>query len=197
MKNLIAALLIFSSAALFYVFIDPAYEEIKVLRAKKAEYDDAINNSQKIQVFRDELLNKYNSFSPSDLQRLEKLLPNHIENIRLIIEADSIASRHNMTLKNVQISAPEEEQPLDIQLDENGQPIGGPPSPYGTAEFLFEVTGSYPAYRNFLKNIEKSLRIIDITGMSLSVKTDGKKDEEIQVSDIYTFKTSGQTYWLK
>ncbi|MBI2120067.1 MAG: hypothetical protein HYT94_00405 [Parcubacteria group bacterium] len=197
MKNLIATLLIVASAGLFYVYVGPTYEEIKMLRQKKAEYDEAIYNSQKIQEFRDELLNKYNSFAPNDLARLEKLLPNHLENIRLIIEADSVASRHNMILKNVQISLPNEPSPAVSPEFSEGE-VFVEPTPYGTAEFSFDVTGSYSTYRGFIKDLEKSLRLIDITGISLSAEKGGKgEDGEPKPFDVYTFKTSGKTYWLR
>lgn len=195
MKNIIATLLIFASAGLFYVYIDPTYEEIQTLRQKKAEYDEAINNSQQIQAFRDELLNKYNSFAPADLGRLEKLLPNHIENIRLIIEIDTIASRHNMTLKNVQITMPTE-QSFGLPEDSSNEALQAVTSPYGTVEFSFEVSGPYATYRSFIKDIEKSLRLIDITGVSLSGDK-GDTGNTKEVVGVYMFKTSGQTYWLK
>lgn len=186
MKNLIALSLTVAAIGLFYVYVSPTYEEIKALRIEKAEYDEAINNSQKVQDARDELLVKYNGFAPNDLKRLEKLLPNYVDNIRLIIEVDSIASRYNMILKNVQISVPA--APTGI----SNQALPTDTLPYGTTDFSFEVSGPYEAYRSFTKDLEYSLRVIDITGITFSADKDQK-----DVFDRYDFKTSLQTYWLK
>lgn len=188
MKNVIAILLIISSIGLFYLYISPTYEEIKVLQLKKAEYDEAVNNSQKIQNVLDELLGKYNSFSPNNLKRLEKLLPSSIDNIRLIIEVDSIASRYNMNLKNVQVSAPPD------TAKQTNKALPTEVSPYGTADISFDVSGSYEAYQSFLQSLEKSLRIIDIRGITLSADDTSEKNVS---DDRYTFKTTLQTYWLR
>lgn len=193
MKNLIAIILTIAAVGLFYVYVSPTYSEILSLRAEKAEYDEALNNSQKVQDTRDELLGKYNGFSPTDLKRLEKLLPNSVDNIRLIIEIDSIASRYNMILKDVQVPTP---TPL---VGTAGAPNEALPevktAPYGTAELSFGVVGQYETYRSFMKDLEKSLRIVDITGISFVGPKDAKDAKD--VSDTYTFKTTLQTYWLK
>ncbi len=189
MKNLIAILLTVAAIGLFYSYVSPTYEEIKVLRAEKAEYDEALNNSQKVQDVRDELLGKYNGFPPNDLKRLEKLLPNSVDNIRLIIEVDGVAARYNMILKNVEVSAP----PSDISSPEtSNRALQEKTIPYGTTKLSFEVAGTYEAYRNFIKDLEQSLRVVDIIGISFSVEK-GEKD----IFNLYKFKTSVQTYWLK
>lgn len=196
MKNIIASLLIISAGGLFYVYARPTYEEIKALRIEKAEYDEALANSQKVQETRDELLEKYNTdFSPTDLERLEKLLPNRVDNIRLIIEIDGIAARYGMILKNVQVSA------LADTSGQTGFPNQALPeavSPaYGTAEFSFEVSGSYETYRSFLKDLEHSLRILDIRGISFTaVNNDSDEKTGKTGFDKYDFKTAIETYWL-
>lgn len=191
MKNLIATILTIAAIGLFYSYISPTYGEITDLRAEKAEYDEALNNSQKVQDARDELLGKYNSFAPDDLKRLEKLLPNYVDNIRLIIEIDSIASRYNMILKDVQVSVPA--APAGVSGTPNGILPGEDSLPYGTTELSFSVVGPYETYRSFIKDLEKSLRIIDITGVSFTADKEAKDASY----DVFTFKTSLQTYWLK
>ncbi len=195
MKNLIATIFTIAAIGLFYVYVSPTYGEITSLREEKAQYDEALNNSQKVQDARDELLGKYNSFSPNDLKRLEKLLPDHVDNIRLIIEMDSVASRYNMILKNVQVSIP------TATTQSSGIPNIALPTenlPYGTAEISFEVSGSYEAYRGFVKDLEKSLRIIDITGISFSTeRAQASQSAGKDVPTVYNFKTSLETYWLQ
>lgn len=196
MKNLIATILVIATIGLFYVYVSPTYGEITALRVEKAEYDEALNNSQKVQDARDELLGKYNSFATADLKRLEKLLPNYVDNIRLIIEIDSVASRYNMILKDVQVSVPA--APVGASGITSNVLLGEDVLPYGTTELSFSVLGPYETYRSFVKDLEKSLRIIDITGISFSADNDAKDaSKEVASSGVFTFKTSLQTYWLK
>jgi Tfp pilus assembly protein PilO len=188
MKNLIALILTIAAVGLFYSYVGPTYEEIKALRVEKAEYDKALGNSQKVQDMRDVLMEKYRGFSPNDLKRLEKLLPDNVDNIRLIIEIDFVAARYNMILKNVQISAPTATAPSDI----SGQILLAETASYGKTQLSFEVTGSYEMYRSFIKDLEKSLRVLDITGISF---TPGQEQKDI--FNMYSFKTTLQTYWLQ
>lgn len=196
MKNIIASLLIISAGGLFYVHASPTYEEIKALRIEKAEYDEALENSHKVQEKRDELLEKYNKdFSPTDLERLEKLLPDRVDNIRLIIEIDGIAARYGMVLKNVQVSVSADTSG-SVDFQNQALPAADTPA-YGTADFSFEVSGSYGTYQSFLKDLERSLRIIDIRGISfMADKTDSDAKTGNTGFDKYDFKTAIETYWL-
>jgi Tfp pilus assembly protein PilO len=187
MKNVIALLLFVAAIGLFSVYVSPTYDEIKTLRAEKAQYDEALTDSQKIQDVRDDLLAKYNSFAPNDIKRLEKLLPNHVDSIRLIIEIDGLASRYNMTLKNVQVTIPT----VSSSLYDPSQVVPAQSPSYGTAQGSFEVSGTYETYRNFIKDLEYSLRVVDVTGVAFTAE----KDEKAGLNK-YNFKTSMQTYWL-
>lgn len=197
MKNIIASLLIVSAGGLFYVYVSPTYEEIKALRVEKAEYDDALADSQKVQEKRDELLERYNTdFSPNDLESLEKLLPSRVDNIRLIIEIDGIAAKYGMVLKNVQVSASAADTSGSADFPNQAMPGAEAPS-YGTAQFSFEVSGSYETYRSFIKDLEYSLRIIDLREISFAAE---KNDSDAKTGrtgfDRYDFKTAIETYWL-
>lgn len=193
MNNIIAIVLILASVGLFYEYVAPTYEDIKTLRTEKVQYDEALMNSKKVADLRDELLSKYNNFAPNDIKRIEKLLPDRIDNVRLIIEVDSIASRHDMTLKDVTVS---------VSGNTPASPSGAfgdqtqvENIPYGTATFSFAVSGSYEEYRSLLKDIEKSLRITDIRSVSVTAVNTSPKDSKS--ADFFDFKTIMDTYWLK
>ena len=55
------------------------------------------------------LLSRFNAFKTEDLDRLRKLLPDHVDNVRLILDLDNLAARHGMALQNVVISEPASE----------------------------------------------------------------------------------------
>lgn len=199
MKNLIALLLILVSGGVFYYITFPMYGEVQTLRAKKAEYDQALNSSQEAQKVRAALETKYNSISPENLNRLEGFLPNNIDNIRLIIEIDKIASQHNLTISNAQVTVAKE-TPTAINQEENVMVIES--TDYGTGKFSFATSGTYEQYRSFIKDLEQSLRLINITSLSLSVAGSGTPSSSSpSVSEtgeeIYSYTTTFDTYWLK
>lgn len=188
MKNATAILLILISVGLFYVFIDPTYAEIQKQLVEKGAYDEALNNSQKVMGIRDELLNKYNGFLPTDISRLMKLLPDQINNIRLIIEIDSVAARHNMAIRDVQLAM------NSATANPNNQTLEIISDPYGTGSITFKVSGTYEEFLLFVKDLEKSLRIIDIADIGFKSTTGSNSSQAV---DLYEYEMTFNTYWLK
>ncbi|MCI0542754.1 type 4a pilus biogenesis protein PilO [bacterium] len=187
MKNLFAILLVGTAIALFQYYIDPTYQETKALRAQEAEYNEALNNTEKVKEIRDQLLSKYNTFSQTDLDRLNKLLPDNVDNVRLIIEIDKIASRHNLDLKDVTVSDSRPRNQARVVAGEgSSSDLSG--VAYGTGPVSFSVTGEYAGFLEFLRDVERSLRIMDITDVQV-------KPAEKDLAYTYTIKL--QTYWLK
>jgi len=182
MKNITAILLIILSALIFYMFIGPTYSVIQSRLADKAQYDQALNNSKKILDLRDQLLSKYNGFLPNDRARLEKFLPDQVNNIRLLIEVDSRARQYGLSLKDVSLGT---KNAAKSSVD--SQNIDLTASPFNTVTLGFSVTGNYNSFLSFLKDLEKSLRVLDVTSIDFTPPAD-------KPNDPYDFKVSLNTY---
>jgi hypothetical protein len=166
----------------------PTSQEIGVIRAEKAQYEKALNDSRAVEERQSVLSSKYNEMAPTDVDRLEKMIPNSIDNIRLIIEVDKIAQKYDMELENP-VASQQKDSMTSLQAVISG--VSGMSSLYGVGTLSFGVTGSYETYIAFIKDLEKSLRLMDITSVSLS-------NEKITGSVItYDFTTEVKTYWLK
>ncbi|HJL55844.1 MAG TPA: hypothetical protein QGF60_01410, partial [Candidatus Paceibacterota bacterium] len=97
-------ILILLSVGLFFGFIDPTYNEIQIILQEETRFDQALDKSKELQEVRDRLLSRYNTFSTNDLDRLTKLLPDNVDNVRLVLDIDNIASVYGIRIKNVAIS---------------------------------------------------------------------------------------------
>jgi len=180
LRTILPIFLISASVGIFYFFTDPEYQEIKRLGAEKKSYEDALENSKILQVLRDQLLERYNSFPASELDRLERMLPDNVDNVRLVLEIDRIASRYGMSIKNIRTgSSSDRSQERSL--------IGREDRPYDTFSLEFSVDGPYSNFVSFVSDLEKSLRIVDIENISFTSTED-------RVSS-YTVKI--KTYWLK
>ncbi|MEK7192734.1 MAG: hypothetical protein AAB682_01220, partial [Patescibacteria group bacterium] len=85
---------------------------------------------------------------------------------------DNIAARYGMQLKNVHFKT------------EGTIPEG---KDYGTVTFGFSVQGSYSTLKTFLADLERSLRLVDLTSLSFN---SGEKD-------LYEYTIELTTYWSK
>ncbi len=176
-RFLIPIILILVAFGLFFGFTRDAVDAIYVAQEKIAELDQALSNDKDLRKIRTQKLEIYNSFSNADLDRINKLLPDSIDNVRLIIDIDNIAAKYGMVVKNAKIktdaSAP------DV-VGRNGKK-------YGSVVLSFSTTGAYNDLRLFLRDLETSLRLVDVTGLSFNASD---KD-----SQEYAFEV--RTYWLK
>ncbi len=195
MKFVMPAILIAIAVALFFIFTSPLYNGLSDLRAEVASYNEALGNSKALEDARDQLTAKYNSFSKEDLARLQKLLPESVDNIRLILEIEQLAAPYGMALKNVQYSTE----------DAGVAPAGGAGAPakavqsrkgYGVLDLEFTVSGSYDDFIKFLRDLENNLRLVDVSFLEFSSST-GRAVSKTSDPEIYDYNLKIKTYWLK
>lgn len=171
-------LLIAAGIALFFMFTDETYSEVKALRQETARYDEVLTKSRELVSLRDTLLDEYNRLDQSRIERVEKLLPNNVDNVRLILEINSIAERYGMLVKDISISTGDNVE---------GQTVGESASKnYETISLDFLVSASYRDFNNFLIDLENSLRIVEIERIEF-VSSD---------LDFYEYSIRIKTFWL-
>ena len=110
MKGLTPVILIALSVGLFIYYIRPQYEQIGVLQQEQTRYDDALSAADQLRELRNNLVDKYNSFSTADLRRIEKFLPDQIDDVRLVLDISSIAGDNDLILEDITIQTPKEDE---------------------------------------------------------------------------------------
>ena len=193
------------SITVFFVFSDPLYKSISELRAQVASYDQALDNSKSLENERDKLTVKKNSIDPTNLAKLQKLLPENIDNIRLILEIEQIAAPYGMVLKDIKYS-PSQTSGTAAPVPATGTIQGGGVTAkvenkdYGIWDLEFSTTGTYNNFLNFTKDIESNLRIVDISSVQFSspttTTTTGVGAGSVS-SELYKYSFKIKTYWLK
>lgn len=182
-------LLIILSVGIFFMYIDPTYGEIKETIQEQERFDQALDKSKELQEIRDRLLTRYNTFSSSDLDRLTKLLPDNVDNVRLVLDIDHIASTYGMRIKDVTI---------DTEEERKEGTIGPTKNKYESVTLSFSMASSYDNLIKFIRDMEKSLRIVDITNISLIALPAQLDKEGLPIEqDFYKYNISVKTYWLK
>jgi len=180
-KFILPLFLIILSGGLFFSYIHPAYTETGGLKEIHKEYDDALNKSKELREIRQELLSKYNSFSEKDIKKLEKLLPDNIDNVKLIMEINQIAVKNSGMIRSI-----------DIYSDTGGNVKKGDLGPnlkgYDSIGLRFTVEAKYDDFVNFMQDLSDSLRIVDVVDYAL--KADA-------IGEVYKHSVNIKTYWLK
>lgn len=193
-KFIIPTILIVVSVILFVVFTNPIYGEVTEMRATSASYEEALSNAKNLQSVRESLLSKYNGFSAEDITRLKKLLPDNVDNIRLILEIQGIASTYGMQIKNVKYDA-KKASGVEPETPQNSATAREQVRDYGIFDMEFSTEGSYDNFVKFVRDMERSLRIVDITSVTFS-SVDGASTQNI-ANSVYKYDFKIKTYWLK
>lgn len=182
MKNIISIIVTIISIATFVLVVQPQYNEIKSMQIQETELEDVLDNARRLQSLRDDLLEKRKEIPNSDIRRLEKLIPESADNVKLILEFQQIAERYNLEIKAASATKEDEDgntqQTFDIETQD-----------YGIITLDFSLSGGYTEGIAFLKDIEKNLRITDIR--AFTINPPGGTDTS------YGYELSIDTYWLK
>lgn len=173
--------LVAAAVGLFVLYTNPTYQSIKQLSAQAQAYDDALTKAQQLRATRDQLLSKRNAFSPDDIQKLGRVLPDNVDNIRLIIDINNIAAHHNLSLVNVKLG-----DVSGSSKPQSAAAVGTSGDPVGSVELGFSVAANYDDFLAFLQDLEHSMRLIDIEKVSFKAGQ----------GDLNTYVFQIRTYWL-
>ena len=178
-KGIISIVFLAAAIATFFGLTKPLYNEIKDLKVQKSSFEEALSDSKQIQETRDILLSQYNKISQENLDRLNKILPAQAGSMKFILEMESIVQKNGMTMKNIDIK----------EKGETSEKVnfGAEIKSWETVSFSLKLSGSYKSFYSFLKDMEKNLRLTDISAITFSTGE----------TDFYEFIVEGAFYWKK
>lgn len=211
-RFILPAILIAIGLGIVFGVASPAWREAEVLQSQADSLNQALDNSKNLEKERDKLVSKQNSINPEDLRKLEKMLPDSVDNIRLIIEIENIAFAYGMVLDDVKYDAYLEEEVKEKQGVEikAGDVVKANERNYGEWDLEFSTYGSYTNFLSFLADLERNLRIVDVTSIKFTSDSPNSVRTTRGVStatssyldipagpDVYKYTFNVKTYWMK
>lgn len=181
MKLLIPLILVIAAVGLFSTYTNSAYQGAKALQAQVGALNQALDQAKDLKSERDKIGKVYNTISPDDIQKLERMLPDNVDNIRLIIDINHIASTRGLTLKGIALGSVS-----DSKSARSATAVGSSGEAVGSVSVSFGVTTTYENFLLFIQDLEHSLRMIDIEKISLHSSGGPNYDINITI----------RTYWL-
>jgi hypothetical protein len=188
-RNATPIILLILAIGIYFTFTKGKIEEIKVIKNVNAGYQEAIDNSEKLIKKRDEIVANYNQISDNDKERLEKMVPDNIDNVRLTLDVKSIGLGRGLILKNVKTNAPNINTSISKantindktteQIETNAD--------YNTVVLSFDVSTTYQNFIDLLKDLETSLRIMKVSKITVKATDSG----------VYDYGVELKTYWIK
>ncbi len=200
MRYFFLLLLIAASVGVFITLIIPRYDVIKTEQADIATYNANLATANQLQQSRDALIAQYNNIPKADLDNIKTLLPDSVDNIRLIIQLDALATKNGLSsLRQVDYN------PAQAATSATATTANAPTAatttadptvsqlPYGEFVISFTTSGQYSNFLSFLSDLEQNLRLVDVTDIEFTPSTSGPQTAASGLS----YKVTLKTYWLK
>lgn len=204
MKSFTSIILIIAAAALFFFFTKPKLAVLKATQLEVEKLNVARENAKNLETRINQLIEVKNNISSADLQKIDKMLPNNVENVKLIIDFDKMLQamvEERGTLNLYKSTDVTDTGVKKISIENPKITPGGlletnfDSSRLGVVSFSFAVTLTYEDFLEFLRRIEYSTRILDVESISFSSATN--KNTIRSQAPLYTFNVTLRTYWLK
>lgn len=177
MARLAVTLILVALAALLgFFYLVPAWREFQDTRAETAaleaisrELDDLIQN-------RDTLIAAINTISGENLLRMERALPQGADTPTLLAEFERLARSRGLAVKRLDVTGVVESLVPAAEATPRTPRPGGetripPPRAAGAIRELpltLQIFGGYEGFKGFLGDLERSLRIMDVTDTTFS-----------------------------
>ncbi len=192
MRYVFLLLLIAASVGIFVTMVVPRYGVIKADRADLVTYNANLATAQRLQESRNTLIAQYNNIPKADVDNIKALLPDSVDNIRLIIQLDSLATKNGLSsLRNVDYNPTQAVATTDSPRTVDAKAAQ---RPYGEFVITFETTGQYSNYLSFISDLEQNLRLVDVTNIQFTPISNGTTQT---AASGMTYKVTLKTYWLK
>ena len=178
MRPILPLFLIAVALFLTFGYTMPMWDEAQTLVTEKSDLDNTLGNTKAFKATIDGKIVEYNAFDSVKREKLDKMISDNIDNVRIIMNLNNIAANHGMTIRNIT---------MKTGVGAAGSKVGPDTKDYNVASIGLTVSAPYSRFLDFLKDLEKSLPLVDVSSLSFS---SGDKD-------IYDFNLEVKTYWLK
>lgn len=172
----------------------PLWRDTQALSATIATGSERLSTADSLAKSRADLISKYNSIPKADLDNLTTLLPDNVNNIRLIIQVDSLATKNGLSvLQNVTYTT------HDSTTDDpkaSAKAAAARP-PYEPFTISFETIGTYKNFLSFVSDIEKNLRLLDIQQVDFTPVPPANAKDAPSANGLISYKVKVSTYWLR
>lgn len=190
MRKYLPIILILLAIGIFFVIIDPQWNEVKDLQDEKEANNEMLTLAKDLQDKRDRLRNSFNNISTQEKEQLAKLLPDTVDNVRLVLDINNAAEKYGVIIRNITVQSEDEQKNIDSQIitsDLNDD--------IGTITLGFSITSTYDVFIQFMQDLEEALRIVDIR--KLEAQRIVQQSPLGTNTEFLNFNVELDTYWLR
>ena len=143
---------------IFLFYTQGQFTDVKQVKDEASRYEQAVATAE---TRNKELNAKYDAMEahgPSDIERLNTLVPREIDEVKILTDISELARSHNMLFGNV-VASNNELEP-QVTVDDGSLPAEFKDLTF--TELQFSLIGTYDQFKAFLADVESSLVLLEV-----------------------------------
>lgn len=214
-RILISILLIIGAGGVYYFLTDPIINNprlvdaatqnvtggIKALQKEKAALNQAIEDIQTLAGRARELEATYQTIEDEQIKRLDVFLPDSVDDLQLIVDVDTIAQKSGMQIKDVKVNTdPDRTTRTAVRTSSSANSTATTTTEkpkVAKVALSFTTIGTYSQVRSFLADLSRSLRVLDVTKLSVVTPASPTASTTALGASQLQYQIELVTYWLK
>ncbi len=184
-------LLILLPTVLYYGFLDPLYHgttgivwtpenSIVALQTQNVGYQNALNQVTEVERGAVKLNNEYLAVSSSTIQKTAIMLPDDIDQLKLVNEVKAIANQSGIALSNVTVVEDAQYKSKDLVA----------------YKVTFGLKARYPVFKKLMEEYEKNMRFYVTNSITIKRPVDGQTTTLLD-KDALAMQVSFRVFHLK
>ncbi len=169
-RTLTPILSIIIAVLIFMFFVSPKYDKILTIRNDISEYTVTIQRYNDFVTKLKEKLSIKTNRSAVDNENLDRLVANDIDDTQLLVDLKALAEKHLLLFGNISVKKKGESLASSISNASSNPPASTASNgELVSADIKFSVIGSYNDLLTFISELESSLTLYEVVGLSYSV----------------------------
>ena len=147
-----------------------------------------VSELEDIAADRDKLIDIYNSITQADIDRLGKMLPSGPNASSFLTNLEFLALKNNLQLKRLDFigdTSSNVSRSSSIPTPSAAIPAARAGENLSELPLSISIEGSYESFRNYLKDLEKSVRLLDVNEINFGLIR----------PNIYEFTVKAKAYY--
>ena len=195
-RTIVPILAFLLAGVVFFAYIRPTFEGIKVVQDEVKEYDVSIQRAAQLRQRVSDLTAQMDALSTTDLERLEAILPDDIDQVELLISLDAVVRARGMTFDGVGLSGNRLATNVHDRFLAPADQKKKSSTSFDVFSVSFSTTGTYENFKRLIRDLEKSLVLMEVKSIAFSSNAKSENPGQFVSDEIYTFSVTLETHSL-
>jgi hypothetical protein len=222
-RAFITLVLLLAAGAIAVLYVGGAWERNQAIRRELADLEGISAELDNLLQNRDTLIERVNTISGTDLERMETAVPDGPHAAEFLVLLEALSVKHGLVFQKIDLASFAQEQEKKErakkpQPEKTGEPEaegevlpspkpGSLPLPrsreasYREFPFAFSVVGTYEAFKDFLGDLERNLRFIEVGEIFFVPAGGAARGNQpgagggAEKTSVWTFNVKAKTYY--